>query len=233
VKQSERDTLLLMLAAASGSADGWSYFGLAHAFVANMTGNTVLLGIAVFHLHGDVIHPLVALLGYVVGTAAGTLITRHTPEGSVWGRPISWALFAEGALLIGAEAAWVSMRQAPTERAGLVLLGVVALAIGMQSGAMVQLRIPGVVTTYITGTWTTMTHGITLLAARQPKVMRDKPRFEERLLLQGGVLAVYLGSAILTGWCFRHAEAVVGGIPAAAVLLTAAYGALRDSDSAR
>jgi uncharacterized membrane protein YoaK (UPF0700 family) len=229
VKESERDGLLLMLAVASGSADGWSYFGLAHAFVANMTGNTVLLGIAVFHLHGDLIHPLVALLGYVPGTAAATLITRRTPEGAIWGRPISWALFAEGALLIGTEAAWVTMRQVPTERAGLALLGVVALAIGIQSGAMVQLRVTGVVTTYITGTWTTMTHGVTLLAARQPKVMRDKPKFEERLLLQAGVLAAYLGSAILTGWCFRHAEAIVGGLPAAAVLLTAGYGALRDS----
>ena len=48
----ERDVRLLILAASAGSADGWSYFGLGHAFVANMTGNTVLLGLAVFQLHG-------------------------------------------------------------------------------------------------------------------------------------------------------------------------------------
>lgn len=219
--------MLLVLAAASGSADGWSYLGLAHAFVANMTGNTVLMGIAVFHLHGDVIHPLVALVGYVTGTAVATLMTRRIPEGVLWARAVSWVLFAEAVLLIGTEAAWVAMGRAPTDRAGLVLLGVVALGIGMQSGAMVQLRVPGVMTTYITGTWTTMTHGLTLLAARQPRVMREKRKFEERFALQGAVLATYLGSAILTGWCFRHAEAVVGAIPAAAVLLVAGYGALR------
>lgn len=59
MRRSERDALLLMLAIAAGSADGWSYFGLGHAFVANMTGNTVLLGIAVF-LHGDLLHPPVS-----------------------------------------------------------------------------------------------------------------------------------------------------------------------------
>lgn len=193
-----------------------------------MTGNTVLMGIAVFHLHGDVLHPLVALLAYVAGTAVATLMTRRLPVGIVWARSVSCVLFAEAVLLIGTEAAWVAMGRVPTERAGLALLGVVAMGIGMQSGAMMQLRVPGVVTTYITGTWTTMTHGITLLAARQRRVMRQEQKFEERLLLQAGVLAAYLGSAILTGWCFRHAEAVVGAIPAAAVLLVSGYGALRE-----
>ena len=71
MKDSERDGLLLVLAAASGSADGWSYFGLAHSFVANMTGNTVLLGISIFHAHGDIAHPLLAIAGYVAGVALG------------------------------------------------------------------------------------------------------------------------------------------------------------------
>ena len=57
----ERDVRLLMLAASAGSADGWSYFRLGHAFVANMIGNTVLLGLAVFQDHGDLLHPAIAL----------------------------------------------------------------------------------------------------------------------------------------------------------------------------
>lgn len=227
MKDTERDGLLLLLAAASGSADGWSYFGLAHAFVANMTGNTVLLGIAVFHLHGDFVHPLIAICGYVAGTAAATLIARNVPEGATWARPVSWALFVEAVLLMAAEAAWVAMGQTLPPRTADALLALVALAIGVQSGAMVQLRVPGVVTTYITGTWTTLTNGLTLLAARQPRVVRQQKRLEERFLLQATVLAAYLASAILTGWAFRHAPAVLGWIPTAAVLLAAGYGALR------
>lgn len=212
---------------ASGSADGWSFFGFAHVFVANMTGNTVLLGVAVFHLHGDVIHPLVALGAYLAGTVAGTLITRRIPADAAWAKPVSWALFLEAVLLIGAEVAWVAMGRAPSDRAGLALLSVVALAIGIQSAAMIQLKVPGVVTTYITGTWTTLANGLTLLATRQPHIERQKKRFEERFALQAAVLGAYLLAAILTGWAFRHAEAIVGAIPAAAVLLVAGYGALR------
>ena len=55
MRSAERDVLLFVLAASAGSADGWSYLGLGHAFVANMTGNTVLLGIAVFQNHGDLL----------------------------------------------------------------------------------------------------------------------------------------------------------------------------------
>ncbi|HEY1502450.1 MAG TPA: YoaK family protein [Acidobacteriaceae bacterium] len=216
-----------MLAIASGSADGWSYFGLAHAFVANMTGNTVLLGIAVFQSHGDMLHPLVSIAGYFAGVCLGTLIARRVPTGETWARSISWALFLESLFLLAAETVWVAVHQHPSAALGSILLACVALAIGVQSAAMVQLKIPGVVTTYITGTWTTLANGLTLLAARQPQIEREKTKFEERFALQAVVLAVYFLSAVLTGWSFRHAPAVVGAISAVAVLLVAAYGALR------
>jgi len=227
VKDTERDGLLLLLAAASGSADGWSYFGIAHSFVANMTGNTVLLGIAVFQSHGDLLHPLLAIAGYVAGVALGTLICRNVPQGSTWARPVSLSLFVEALILLAAEAAWVATGQHPAPRAAFILLAAVALAVGIQSAAMLQLKVPGVVTTYITGTWTLLANGLTLLAARHPRVVRQKPRFEERFLLLGVVLAVYFLSAVVTGWAFRHAPPVVGAISAVCVLVAAAYGALR------
>jgi uncharacterized membrane protein YoaK (UPF0700 family) len=107
------------------------------------------------------------------------------------------------------------------------LLCVLALAIGMQSGAMVQLNIPGVVTTYITGTWTTLSNGITLLLSRQPRVVNQEKKFEQRFALQGGVLGAYFLSAVFTGWAFRFSPGLVGALPSVAVLLAAAYGALR------
>ena len=228
MKESERDALVILLAAASGSADGWSYFGMGHAFVANMTGNTVLLGVSIFHLHGDLIHPLLALAGYVAGTALGTLIARNVQPGSVWDKRVSWALFLEALLLLAAEVVWVATRQQLAPHSALALLVVLAIAVGMQSAAMMQLRIPGVATTYITGTWTTLTNGLMLLFARQPHIERHKAQFEERFLLQAAVLAVYFLSAVFTGWSFRHAPALVGGMAATAVLLAAGYGALRN-----
>lgn len=227
VKTAERDWLLTVLAAASGSADGWSFFGLGHAFVANMTGNTVLLGIAVFHPTGDANHQLIALAGYVAGTAAGAWLNRRLQSGVVWARSVSWTLLLEALLLIGADVGWVAGGHRSGETHGGALLACVAVAIGLQSGSMVQLGIPGVVTTYITGTWTTLTSGLTLLVSRKPRVVRNKERYEERFELQAGILGAYLASAVLTGWAFHYAPAVVGAFSAAVVLGTGIYGFAR------
>lgn len=224
----ERDGLLLGLAAASGSADGWSFFGLAHAFVANMTGNTVLLGISIFHLQRDIRHPIIALSSYIVGTALATLITRRVHPGAVWAKAVSVTLFLEALLLIAAEIGWVAAAHAPPARLDDLLLAVVALAIGLQSGAMVQLQIPGVVTTYITGTWTTLTAGVIQLAARTPRVERQKAKFEERFALQACILGAYFLSAVVAGWLFLHAPGLVGALPALAVLVVALWGSLRN-----
>ena len=145
----------------------WSYFGFGHAFVANMTGNTVLLGLAVFQPHGDWLHPVISLSSYAVGTMIGSLLTGKVQPGALWSKAISWTLLLEAILLLTAEAGWIgihlNIRHAPSLE---LLLGTVALAIGMQSSAMVQLKIPGIVTTYITGTWTTMLSGLVRLTRR-------------------------------------------------------------------
>ncbi len=222
----ERDVRLLMLAACAGCSDGWSYFGLGHAFVANMTGNTVLLGIAVFQDHGDLLHPALSLLCYGAGAVLGSFLTRNVRPGTYWSKTISWTLMLEGLLLAGAEAGWITHHTNGWPNLNL-LLGVVALAIGIQSGAMVQLNVPGIVTTYITGTWTTLLAGLVGLVRQ--KRQQSPPQFfefEHRLRMQAAVLSVYFLSAVLTGWLFRHLPLAVGALPGTAVLVVAVHGAL-------
>src|ERR1700678_2666949 len=134
----ERAVRLLVLAASAGSADGWSYFGLGHAFVANMTGNTVLLGIAVFQNHGDLLHPAISLACYAAGVVMSSLLTGNVRPGTGWSRAISWTLMLETLLLVGAEAGWIANHFHARSPNLILLLATVALAIGMQSGAMVQ-----------------------------------------------------------------------------------------------
>lgn len=233
MKTSERDALLLVLAAASGAADGWSYLALGHAFVANMTGNTVLLGLAVFTQH-DLVHPAIAVACYMLGTAIGAYLTRHVQAGVTWARAVSWSLLAEATLISLVAADWAARNIGPavTHLPIGVLLGCLGTAIGMQSASMLRLRIPGVVTTYITGTWTTLISG----AVRLPRAREVQPKkrllaFEERLLLQLGVLGMYVAAAIFTGWLSGHAPAAMGVVPAAAVLSVALYGFVRGEDS--
>lgn len=224
MKNAERDGLVLMLAVASGSADGWSYFGLAHAFVANMTGNTVLLGMSVFAMH-DALHPLTSLACYFAGVITGSLLTRDLqpqPEGNSWPRQVSRTLLLEAVLLLCAEAGWfVTHRSGSSHPDHIVLLGVVAFAIGLQSATMLQLKIPGIVTTYITGTWTTLISGLTRLGKKPPA---EEQKLESRLGIQASVLAAYFASAVLAGCLFRYVPAVVGAVPALSVLLVALYG---------
>jgi len=219
----ERDVRLLILAASAGSADGWSYFGLGHAFVANMTGNTVLLGIAVFQDHGDLLHPAISLGCYAAGAMLGSLLTGRVQPGAVWSRAISWTLMLEALLLLAAEAGWIAVHLSIGHFPNLeLLLAVVALAIGLQSGAMVQLKIPGIVTTYITGTWTTMLSGLVRLARHEQEIPGQEA--EGRLAMQAAVLCAYFLSAVLTGWLFRHLPLAVGVLPALSVLLVALHG---------
>jgi uncharacterized membrane protein YoaK (UPF0700 family) len=225
----ERDFLLILLAVASGSADAWSYIGLGHAFVANMTGNTVLIGLALFAGH-DLPARLISLVCYLPGVALAAWLTRRVPSGALWPDSVSWTLLLEGSMLAGAEAGWSALHHEPHLPHSTIplLLGIVAFAIGMQSGAMLQLEIPGIVTTYITGTWTNLVSGLTTFRSRERgKPLGERVRFEERLVMQGAVVAAYLASAVLAGWLGQFAPGAMGLVPSSAVLAAAVYGLAR------
>jgi len=206
MRSSERDTLLFILAISSGSSDAWSYLGLGHAFVANMTGNTVLLGIAIFGEHGDILHPVISLASYAAGVAISTFQTRHVKQGSLWSQSITRVLFIEALLLAVSAAVWISVNAMPSPALRSVLLSCVAVAIGLQSGSMLPLKLPGIVTTYITGTWSTLVSGLVLLNSERERVSGSQASFEDRILIQIVFLATYFASAILAGWPFAMSQ---------------------------
>ena len=118
----ERDALLLPLAIAAGATDGGSYLGLGHAFVANMTESTILLGIAVFEKHGDIFHPIISLAWYAAGVAITSLTTAKIHPRILWAKAISWTLLLEGLLLGGAEMGWIAVHQSSSQLGHNVLL---------------------------------------------------------------------------------------------------------------
>lgn len=222
----DRNAFLLILAITSGSADGWSYIGLGHAFVANMTGNTVLLGIAIFSEHGDILHPLISIVFYAVGVTIGTCFTRRIRPDSIWSPSVSYALSLESALLIAATIGWVSAGGAPGHLRSNALLACVAAGMGIQSGALLPLKLPGVITTYITGTWTTFVSGLALAGLQQHREKHGELGFEERLLIQAAFLAIYFLSAVGTGWAFRYAPELIGIASLLPVLAVASWSSM-------
>jgi uncharacterized membrane protein YoaK (UPF0700 family) len=239
VRAMERDMLLFFLATTSGSADAWSYFGLGHAFVANMTGNTVLTAIAVFQKGTEFTHPLLSIVCYALGVAVASFFARNIRQGVIWAHATTFTLLLEALIMAAAEAAWIAVQRsffpsiAPL-RPLSVLLGCVAFAVGLQSGAMLQLKIPGIVTTYITGTWTALMSGLVRFAAEEKReTPTQKLNFEERLLMQGGILVVYFLSAVIAGWLLRYIPLTVGALSAAPVLFVALYAAARTRTTPR
>jgi uncharacterized membrane protein YoaK (UPF0700 family) len=228
MRTAERNILLFFLAITSGSADGWSYLRLGHAFVANMTGNTVLLGVALFGQYHEVFHRLIALVFYVIGVAIGTYVTRNVEHDAVWSKSITRTLFLEGIILLASEVLWIWARGMPSPLIKFVLLSCVAVSIGLQSGSLLPLRLPGVITTYISGTWTTLVSGVVLISSEQQRMHGDKTEPEERIAVQIIFLIIYFVSAVVTGYAAHYRPILIGIISLVPVVIVVAYGGLCD-----
>jgi Protein of unknown function (DUF1275) len=73
-----RNTELLLLACGGGAVDAVSYLELGRVFTANMTGNTLLLGLALVQAESPAaIRSAVALAGFLVGGALGACIVER------------------------------------------------------------------------------------------------------------------------------------------------------------
>jgi uncharacterized membrane protein YoaK (UPF0700 family) len=140
--------LLLALAFAAGSVDALSYLGLGRVFTANMTGNTVLLGVAVAEGGGsDAVRALIALGGFCVGGVVGMVLIGARK--AAWPR-LTWPVFALEAVALGGLLAVWQVAGASSTRSLLVVLSGVAM--GAQSAAVRISGVAGVNTTYMTST---------------------------------------------------------------------------------
>jgi len=140
--------LLLALALAAGFVDAVSFLGLGRVFTANMTGNTVLLGVAVAGgTSSEVLRALAALGGFCLGGAVGMAVIGA--RRASWPR-LTWPVFTlEAAALAALLATW---QAAGVGSARYVLVILAGLAMGAQSAAVRISDVPGVNTTYMTST---------------------------------------------------------------------------------
>lgn len=215
------DGRMLAATAAAAGTDAITYLGLGHVFTANMTGNTVLLGIGV--ATGDFAaawRAATALGGFV---AAAVAVGVAQP-GRGWSRGVLAALVAEVALLAALAAWWSTLPPHPTggPRYGLIVLS--GAAMGTQSAAVRQLGVPSVTTTYITGTWTTLstTVGAWLRRAHRPEHRRALRR-------QAGVVVVYPLSALAVAAAFVYWRSLAALIPVGLLALVLAWSLVKSA----
>ncbi len=138
--------LLLLLTVIAGYADAIVFVGLRNIFVANMTGNVVLLGVGlvglIHHLPGkvDAGMPALALAAFACGVVAVFAFVRKGQ------RERALVLVGEAVLIAAAAALW------SYPAAAIALL---SLAMGAQSAAANEIGMAGISTTYVTGTLVT------------------------------------------------------------------------------
>lgn len=216
-----RNGLLLALAFAAGYIDALSYLGLSHVFTANMTGNTVLLGIALAQLDGDAIaRSSLALAGFLAGAAAGAWIVERDHSDSLWPRAVTLALTLESLLLLVFAVGWYLAHDTlatATTTAALIVLS--ALAMGVQSAAVSRLEITGITTTYLTGTLTN------LAALLMGRTRRKSKSFRHSALL-AVVWIVYIGGAVVAAVDLPRNLVLALVLPAALVMVVVTIAAI-------
>jgi uncharacterized membrane protein YoaK (UPF0700 family) len=190
-----RNALLLALTVAAGSADAVSYLGLGRVFTANMTGNLVLLGVAIGQ--GQVaasLRSVIAFACFGMGVLVGARATERSTETAVWPTSVTLVVVAELGLLVAFTAGWEIAGDRPTVLALDVLIALSAGAMGMQTAAARRLSVAGVATTFVTGTLTSL---IAELASVGPDWARSR-RWAATLACI--VIGAAAGAALFIAW---------------------------------
>ncbi|HEX4215320.1 MAG TPA: DUF1275 family protein [Candidatus Dormibacteraeota bacterium] len=157
-----RDGLLVALAIAAGSVNALSFLGLGQVFTGVMTGNLVLLGLALGHggLAG-LVRCLVALAGYLAGVALASRVVGAGPApASGWSRRAGACLAVEAVGLAAVAAGWCLSGGHPRMLLEYVLVAVCAISLGTQAVAVRALAGTGISTTYLTSTLTALVTGV-------------------------------------------------------------------------
>jgi len=212
-----RDRLLVALTFAAGCVDALSYLGLGRVFTANMTGNAVLLGLAIGQAEElRVLHSAVALGFFVAGVWLGSRLVGPAREAIVWSPRVTNGLVAELVLLAMLAAGWWGAGARPGGPMLDALLALSAMAMGVQSAVARRCAVSGVSTTYITGTLTGLMAELAGLAGA--------PQDWARLVAVLGALVAgaVVGGVALTSLGPR--AAVVPAVVVAAVVVGAVAG---------
>jgi uncharacterized membrane protein YoaK (UPF0700 family) len=181
------------LSIAAGCVDAISFVGFGQVFTANMTGNMVLLGIAVVSRFGTLpvtigfVYPLFAIVAFIAGAVAPLPLF---PAG-LHARRAAAVVLAEGILAAIAALAF-ALIHAPFVVP--LCIALVSFAMGAQSMVASKAGLPGISTTYVTGTLiTALTRGLSHGASDEHR--RDALR-------NVWVIVAYIGGASLGALMF-------------------------------
>lgn len=162
-----RAVLVIVLTLVTGATDAIGFIGLGGVFTSVMTGNMVLIGVAAGRADALLaLHTGVAFLAYIAGGFLGArLAGKAGDEAEAWPRAVTTTLLVELGVVVAFGVGWELAGGKPPNGVTSLLLALNAIALGIQSSAVLRFGVSGLSTTYLTGTLTTV---CTSIARREP-----------------------------------------------------------------
>jgi uncharacterized membrane protein YoaK (UPF0700 family) len=152
----QRDlTLVLMLALtfSTGIVDAVGYLGLDKVFAGNMTGNVVILGMALVGAEGlPWVGPLIALFAFMAGAVIGGRTLRRESTG--WNTRTSWSFTATAVALAVLTVILIITGGVPPKPWELAITTLLAATMGFQAAVARHLAVKDVTTVVVTSTIT-------------------------------------------------------------------------------
>jgi uncharacterized membrane protein YoaK (UPF0700 family) len=205
-----RGAALALLSFAAGTMDTIAFLALGEVFTSAMSGNTILLGLALGQGNlAAASRSLTAFAGYAGGVAISAVTLRARHHGIR--RTLGFEL-----LLLAVFAGWWTARggtRNPPDPYGLIILS--AVAMGLQGGIGRAMGVSGIPTIVVTNTLTAIIGG---LAERA--LARQRPLASITTWQQIAAFVAYLISAVIAGLLVWFGWlAALRFVPLAAVLV--------------
>jgi uncharacterized membrane protein YoaK (UPF0700 family) len=189
----------------TGIVDAFSYLGLGHVFVANMTGNVVfvafsLVGAPDFSLWAS----LLAIGAFLTGATAGGRIIAATSTHR--GRLLAGAVMIEGAVVIVGFIVAEVARHPYLGGAKAALIVLLGIAMGVQNAMARRLAVPDLTTTVLTLTLTGLSAGSRIAGGHEHNAGRRV------LSVVSMLIGALVGAVIVRGSSPALALGVVGAL---------------------
>lgn len=145
--------LLMVLTFVTGVVDAVGFLALDRVFVGNMTGNIVILGMAVAGADDlPIVGPAIALVTFTLGAVlAGLFLRRRRKE---WGGAVTGLLVAGAVVLAGLSAAFAVPAWTDSPSLELIASSLTAAVMGVQAAVARSLAVVDMTTVVVTSTLT-------------------------------------------------------------------------------
>ncbi|WP_091228395.1 YoaK family protein [Microbacterium sp. 3J1] len=208
--------LMLALTFSTGIVDAVGYLGLDKVFAGNMTGNVVILGMALAGAEDlPWVGPMLALFAFMAGAVVGGRVLRTSDAG--WSLRTTWLIGVVGVVL-GIAGAGLFVTDGtpppPWELAATLLL---AASMGLQAATARHIAVKDVTTVVVTSTITGLAADSRLAGGKgQPWIRRTAAIV---LIAAGAVvgallLMLHIGWGVIAAAVISLVVAIVGHIAA-------------------